>query len=123
MEKENQRYQERKKVGKLKNVEELSQRERRPVRKQWRKNQRNKRKKDKETKILLSPNTLPDSTSQDLSHEQLPQDGRNLEVERKSGKIDRKRTEKLVNYESNLHRRKKMLPDIKKRKKNSTEKK
>lgn len=123
MEKENQRYQERKKVGKLKNVEESSQRERRPVRKQWRKNQRNKRKKDKETKILLSLNTPPDSTRQDLSHEQLPQEGRNLEVERKSGKIDRKRTEKLVNYESNLHRRKKMLPDIKKKKKNSTEKK
>lgn len=40
------------------------------------KNQRNKRKKGKETKILLSPNTHPNSPSQDLSHEQLPQDGR-----------------------------------------------
>lgn len=54
----------------------MRERERRSVIKQWRKNQRNKRKKDKETKILLSSNTPPNSQSQDLSHEQLPQDGR-----------------------------------------------
>lgn len=114
MEKEKQRYQERKKVFKLKNVEELSERERRSVRKQWRKNQRNKRKKDKETKILLSSNTPPNSPSQDLSHEQLPQDGRTSRGRKKIRKDRSKAYREISNLRIKLALKENMLPDIKK---------
>ena len=94
--KEKQRYQERKKVGKLKNVEDLSEREKRAVRKQWRKNQQNKRKKDKETKNLLSSNTPPNSPCQDLAHEEAPLDGRTSRGRKKIRK-DRSKAYREIN--------------------------
>ena len=96
LQKEKQRYQERKKVGKLKNVEELSEREKRAVRKQWRKNQQNKRKKDKETKNLLSSNTPPNSPCQDLAHEEAPLDGRTSRGRKKIRK-DRSKAYREIN--------------------------
>lgn len=115
LEKEKQRYQERKKVGKLKNVEELSERERRSVRKQWRKNQRNKRKNDKDTKILLSSNTLPHSPSQDLSHEQLPQDGRTSRGRKKIRKDRSKAYREISKLRIKLAQKEKYVARYKKR--------
>lgn len=115
LEKEKQRYQERKKVGKLKNVEELSERERRSVRKQWRKNQRNKRKKDKETKILLSSNTPPNSPSQDLSHEQLPKDGRTSRGRKKIRKDRSKAYREISKLRIKLAQKEKYVARYKKR--------
>ncbi|XP_062609736.1 splicing factor Cactin-like [Saccostrea cucullata] len=47
LEKERDRYRKRKNKGDIKGIEDMSEREKRVTRKSWRKNRRNKRKKDK----------------------------------------------------------------------------
>lgn len=76
-EKENQRYKKRKESGQLKSIGELSAREQRKKRRNWKTNQRAKRQKDKEQmkgiSSQLSPPPSPDHSS---SNNQLQESNR-----------------------------------------------
>lgn len=61
LENEKERYRSRKNSGKLKCISELTERQKRSVRKRWRKNQKQKREKDKDIANLITVNTPPDS--------------------------------------------------------------
>lgn len=61
LENEKERYRSRKNSGKLKCISELTERQKRSVRKRWRKNQKQKREKEKDIANLITVNTPPDS--------------------------------------------------------------